>query len=489
LDAGTFNNILNIPLDYVKGIARTGGNINSDNWNPWTSNFTNLTFDGYPQPIFADIEFDINGDAILVFNDRYGHQMSTFNYNTTTGTNLYTGISSGDILRAAYSSSSGIYTLENNGIVGGFTSSGGVGTNQGPGGGEFYYQEHYINYHNETVEGGAAFRPGSGQVAVAAYDPFIVYSAGIYWMNNINGSTTRKYQVNSQQEVTGSFGKTNGIGDIEMLCDPAPIEIGNRIWLDSDNDGIQDPEESTIAGVTVQLVNSAGTVIGTAVTNSTGNYLFSNAPGTSTSSFIYGITGLTENVNYTVRIPNASGAGQQSALSTYSLTTANVGGATGDIRDSDGTLVGTNAEASVLASQIPVSGANNHTFDFGFLLLSTCSLSSTGLANVQCNNNGTVATSTDDYITFSLNPSGSMLGSTYTVSSNNGGVVTPSSGSYGTSTNFRLQNGSANGSTIYTITITDSSGSPCQITVDIGPVSPCSSCPNPNCVSVTVTKN
>lgn len=40
-----------------------------------------------------------------------------------------------------------------------------------------------------------------------------------------------------------------------------------------------------------------------------------------------------------------------------------------DVRDSDGAIVGTSAEALVLTTQIPVSGANNHTFDFGFLLV------------------------------------------------------------------------------------------------------------------------
>jgi len=119
----------------------------------------------------------------------------------------------------------------------------------------------------------------------------------------------------------------------------------------------------------------------------------------------------------------------------------------------------------------------------------TCSLTGAGLSNVQCNSNGTPASTTDDYITFSLSPSGTLTGLSYTVTANNGGIVTPSTGTYGTNTNFRLQNGSANGATVYTITITDISGAPCQITVNLGPVSPCSSCPNPNCGGVNVIKN
>ncbi len=37
----------------------------------------------------------------------------------------------------------------------------------------------------------------------------------------------------------GSQGKSSGLGDLELLTDPAPVEIGNRVWLDSDRDGIQ----------------------------------------------------------------------------------------------------------------------------------------------------------------------------------------------------------------------------------------------------------
>ena len=36
------------------------------------------------------------------------------------------------------------------------------------------------------------------------------------------------YDRNTDQ----SQGKGTGLGDIELLADPAPIEIGNRVWLD-----------------------------------------------------------------------------------------------------------------------------------------------------------------------------------------------------------------------------------------------------------------
>ncbi|MDP2433898.1 MAG: SdrD B-like domain-containing protein [Pseudomonadota bacterium] len=52
--------------------------------------------------------------------------------------------------------------------------------------------------------------------------------------------------------------------------------IGDKVWLDSNKNGIQDAGESGIGGVTVNLLNSAGTVVSTVTTNANGNYLFSN---------------------------------------------------------------------------------------------------------------------------------------------------------------------------------------------------------------------
>jgi hypothetical protein len=57
--------------------------------------------------------------------------------------------------------------------------------------------------------------------------------------------------------------------------------IGDRVWKDTDGDGVQDSGETGISGVSVQLLSSGGTVLATQTTNSSGNYLFSGlAAGT-----------------------------------------------------------------------------------------------------------------------------------------------------------------------------------------------------------------
>ncbi len=57
--------------------------------------------------------------------------------------------------------------------------------------------------------------------------------------------------------------------------------IGNRVWKDTDADGVQDSGETGINGVTVQLLNSSDTVLATQTTSGDGSYSFTGlAAGT-----------------------------------------------------------------------------------------------------------------------------------------------------------------------------------------------------------------
>ncbi|MCX7818841.1 MAG: DUF2341 domain-containing protein [Kiritimatiellae bacterium] len=53
-----------------------------------------------------------------------------------------------------------------------------------------------------------------------------------------------------------------------------PAAIGDRVWLDTDRDGVQDPGEPGIPGVTVTLYDGSGNVVATTTTDGSGNYLF-----------------------------------------------------------------------------------------------------------------------------------------------------------------------------------------------------------------------
>lgn len=54
--------------------------------------------------------------------------------------------------------------------------------------------------------------------------------------------------------------------------------IGDRVWLDTDADGVQDAGELGINGVTVFLIDGDGNVIASAVTSGDGNYSFGSLP-------------------------------------------------------------------------------------------------------------------------------------------------------------------------------------------------------------------
>ena len=67
--------------------------------------------------------------------------------------------------------------------------------------------------------------------------------------------------------------------DAFCLTAIAPISsIGDRVWKDTDADGIQDAGEVGVAGITLVLLNSAGQPIATTTTDAFGNYKFSGLP-------------------------------------------------------------------------------------------------------------------------------------------------------------------------------------------------------------------
>ncbi|WP_460751162.1 DUF5979 domain-containing protein [Myceligenerans cantabricum] len=63
---------------------------------------------------------------------------------------------------------------------------------------------------------------------------------------------------------------------LDVIPPPAPVGIGNRVWFDADQDGLQGADEPGIGGVTVELLDAAGDVVGTRTTREDGTYSFSS---------------------------------------------------------------------------------------------------------------------------------------------------------------------------------------------------------------------
>ncbi len=372
---GIFTSVLNFPLNYLHGAA-SDTPTSREYWNAWRPNYYKApTSTSYgevnPQPILSDIDFDTDGSMILGFTDRAAHQLR-IGGPIQDGTGSSDPRLAGDILRAGKCSAANTWTIENNASVCGGTPTAGAGNTQGPGGGEFYFGEQFNGNHLETSQGAVAMLRGSNQIVLGVMDPLNIYSAGFYYMNNTTGDVDGKYELVTNS--SGAFGKAGAIGDVEMLCLGQPIEIGNRVFFDTDRDGVQDADEAGIGNITLEIfadfdANGVpdGTLLGTTNTNSNGLWYFNNSNIVDGDPIIVGNqAGLLFNKNYIVRIATSDWTGGigTAELSGKVLSTANVGGAgQADAIDSDATIVSTIPQISVLIGN---SGENNHTLDFGF---------------------------------------------------------------------------------------------------------------------------
>src|ERR1044071_7330391 len=93
----------------------------------------------------------------------------------------------------------------------------------------------------------------------------------------------------------------NGLGDLEAVCGPQPLEIGNRVWEDLDRNGVQDPGELSIANVIVNLYmdrnndndfNDAGELVSQTTTDGNGGYYFNE------TNVFPGLIGIVAGINY-----------------------------------------------------------------------------------------------------------------------------------------------------------------------------------------------
>ena len=90
--------------------------------------------------------------------------------------------------------------------------------------------------------------------------------------------------------VSGVTGVLNlAVGDADMSQDAGFYKfasVGDYVWWDVDEDGVQDADEPGIQDVTVTLKDSQGNVVGTIQTDTNGNYEFNDLiPGSYTVSF------------------------------------------------------------------------------------------------------------------------------------------------------------------------------------------------------------
>jgi len=382
-----------VPLGKAGDVDTKGSTANnagkSARWWPWLDTFTDSAFDDSatgrairPVPMFSDIDFDSDGSIIMSFRDRTGDQLSPMTgKDDPDNSNSNQSFSGGDVLRLCRTGTgftSADYQLEGTG------SCPTNGTN-GSGAAEYYKGDGFAYWHRDTGAGFSEQVPGFTDLLMTMFDPWddgstyndtTFASGGVkYILNSTGDSNTAvnagggvQFYTKTGATSAGSFRKVNGMADIEAACDQAPVQIGNRVWIDTDQDGIQDPGEVPVAGVTVRLYGADGTtLLGTAITNAKGEYYFSSnlseaadgvsTPGTPADS---SGGGLSPGVAAVIKLDNPADYTTGGPLSGYELTTSTAG--TKPAIDSNATL-DTYPKMTVTAVG---AGQNDHRYDVGF---------------------------------------------------------------------------------------------------------------------------
>lgn len=356
--------VLDIPLDYERDqVIRQGNNIVLGNWNPWVSTWPSPEPDifygdelAYPQAILSDIDFDPDGNMILGFRDRWGDQLGNQTNAPDTannGTDLYRADAGGDILQAIFDPDAGTWSIETH------VTTDGINGNNDPDG-EFFRNEFFedgedndsLQIHAETAQGGLTVVPGFSEVVTTAYDPLDAFTGGFEWFDTTDGGFAGHFNSNGESGLeiyTGILGKANGLGDIEFIsAAELDIEIGNRIWDDTNQDGIQNADETNFDNnnaIAVELYDSNGILIDSTTTTD-GEYYFS---------------GLAPFTDYEIRLA-ASNFTSGAALDGYLATLQNANSDGSDRIDSDAINSGGVPSISFTTG---ASGTNDYSFDFG----------------------------------------------------------------------------------------------------------------------------
>lgn len=432
-----FTQVLAFRLDYPRRCADRAPGCNAGarpaDWRPWSDTWPTPSGGVVvrAEPLLTDITFD-GDNMILGFRDRMGDRTGNQRpapFTPTSDKTLRLGIAAGDILRAC-PDAAGVYVLEDNATCGGITT-GGVDNTEGPDsrafnppvpnpvGGEYYFEDmndpsNALNTHDEITIGGMVDLPGADRVAVTVFDPLQpnlpaddgLFDGGVIWLDHATGGRAQSFRIfNGRFGGPGNnFGKSNGLGDLEAVCGPPPLEIGNRVWVDLDRNGTQDPGEAPIPGVVLQLymisdsfgrpVPAANQLVGRTTTGPAGEYYFNETDVFNTAPAplpyinfwdtnlngtreLHEPVGILPRAVYEVRLDDPANYGAGAPLDQYFITTATTRfyNDQNDVaRDSDGRN-GTPTQL-VSATNFPRVrlttgdfGDNNHTYDFGFALL------------------------------------------------------------------------------------------------------------------------
>ena len=371
-----FAKVLEFSLAYDRGCALAVGNscAGPAKWNAWTDTYPSAPAmvlgneHAHPQPMLSDIEFDASGNMILGLRDRFGDQTGYQVPLPDGGSALRIGDALGDIILATRTGTNS-WTVDTSDYRDATLT---LPANAASETELFFGEDFYVgnnDLHEETATGGLVVLPGTHSVITTNIDPFVSFSAGVDWFNSQTGQLQNSFELLAQQ---AQFNKANGLGEVEAICQPAPIEIGNYVWEDLDGDGVQDACEPGMPGVNVDLYDSNGNHLAFTMTNGNGQYYFSHSDSTD-QVWTNGTDSLEANNMYFVAVGKGQFTGGFLFANgdDYSLTLDSINfGTNRFLRDSDGSIaMGVVADLDGFPYSTIITGDwgyADHSLDFGF---------------------------------------------------------------------------------------------------------------------------
>ncbi|MEE9438276.1 MAG: SdrD B-like domain-containing protein, partial [Saprospiraceae bacterium] len=317
----------------------------------------------YMMPWLGDIEFNLNDNNVYDMNlgvrNRYHDMINSSFY-----------VAGGPILKVPNTGSNTApsYPATTIGLAGSavnwtYSPSTRAGSNTSSE--TQFYQS--VGKEGTYGEGSLAGASNFNEIVLPAMDNVSnVGTSGLSWLDAMDGTRSRDSRLIGNYQISGykanEFTKANNWGGITILCELAPLEIGNRVWADINKDGVQDPNEAPLAGVTVKLYDKDGNVIASTVTDSLGQYYFSTRDIPSTTSQAHGLDIIPDST-YLIKVTDLG------PNSEYTLPGITVPGQAGNndgmtLNDNDANVIDGFPTIELMAPQY---GEANHTYDFGFI--------------------------------------------------------------------------------------------------------------------------
>lgn len=349
-DEGSYEQIdtvLDQPISYVRGgdgFACMGdGGWFGWNDNLWCGGNQQLSV---PTPMLGKIVVEANGDLNLAFRDRSGDQ-SGVNLETATvdapGTAIFPYYQAGGDLNRACVGEDGMYVLDSNGGCGIEAVPAGDPVNR-------FYDTQAV-HPNGVFAGMTMSRAEPGLIIDEMDAAGAVNTQGLMSKNRGTGQGVAGQTIAAGSGFGLNFGKGQGLADMDVLCDLAPIQIGNRVWYNDAATGKQMPGELPVVGATVNLYDAEGNLIATTVTNDKGEYYFDSRD----------VEGLVYDGNYVIKMDNPEDYAEGGPLDrdVWDLTK------TADGPEGNQATADENGYPSIsLTTGGP--GENNHDYDIGF---------------------------------------------------------------------------------------------------------------------------